>query len=226
MLKVAIYLLLFFFPFGYSSNIEPVTPALKVPENYQLYEELDLKGKVTFEAFDQAMAGHKQINRQKKDIITLIDFTKPSTTERLFVIDLKHRKILLSSVVSHGKNSGGNYATSFSNKNGSNQSSLGFYITENTYRGKNGYSLVLNGLEKGINDQAKARAIVIHGAKYANPSVINSSGRLGRSLGCPALPESINAAVIDAIKDGSLLYIYANNKNYLAQTQILPSHTI
>lgn len=226
MQKGIIYLLLFFLPFGYSSNTEATTPTLKVSENYELYTELNLQNLIPYEAFEQAMTGHKRIERDKKDIITLIDFTKPSTSERLFVIDLKNKKLLLSSVVSHGRNSGGNYATSFSNKNGSYQSSLGFYITENTYRGKNGYSLVLNGVEKGINDQAKARAIVIHGAKYANPSVIGSSGRLGRSLGCPALPEAVNAAVIDAIKGGSLLYIYANNKNYLAQTQILPSQNI
>ena len=92
----------------------------------------------------------------------------------------------------HGKNSGGNYATSFSNENGSHKSSLGFYLTENTYQGRNGYSLILNGLEKGINDLAKQRAIVIHGASYSDPSVAASSGRLGRSFGCPALPVSVS----------------------------------
>lgn len=92
---------------------------------------------------------------------------------------MRHKKLLFSSLVSHGKNSGGNYATSFSNENGSLKSSLGFFLTENTYQGKNGYSLVLNGLEKGINDRAKERAIVIHGAAYSNPSVIASSGSAG-----------------------------------------------
>ncbi len=117
--------------------------------------------------------------------MTLIDFSKPSTEKRLYVLDMKNKKLLYTSVVSHGKNSGGNYATSFSNKNGSYKSSLGFYLTENTYQGRNGYSLVLNGLEKGINDQAKQRAIVMHGAAYANPK----HHRFCRTLGTePRMP--------------------------------------
>ena len=126
-----------------------------------------------------------------------------------------------TSLVSHGKNSGGNYATSFSNENGSHKSSLGFYLTENTYQGRNGYSLILNGLEKGINDLAKQRAIVIHGASYSDPSVAASSGRLGRSFGCPALPVSVSKPIINTIKNGTLLFIYANDKNYLTQSSIL-----
>lgn len=187
-----------------------------------LYNEMDLAGFVNFGAFQQAVTGYNKIQGRKKDVLTLIDFTKPSTEERLFVLDMKNRRILFSSYVSHGRNSGGNYATSFSNKSGSYQSSLGFYLTENTYQGRNGYSLILNGLEKNINDKAKERAIVIHGASYADPSVINSSGRLGRSLGCPALPLAVSKTIIDTIKDGSLLYIYANNEDYLAQSNILP----
>ena len=120
-----------------------------------------------------------------------------------------------------GKNSGGNYATSFSNVSGSYKSSLGFYVTENTYQGKNGYSLILNGLEKGINDKAKERAIVVHGAAYANPSVAASGGRLGRSFGCPALPQSLTKPIINTIKNGTLLFIYANDKGYLASSTIL-----
>ena len=121
----------------------------------------------------------------------------------------------------YNKNSGGNYATSFSNENGSHKSSLGFYLTENTYQGRNGYSLILNGLEKGINDLAKQRAIVIHGASYSDPSVVASSGRLGRSFGCPALPVSVSKPIINTIKNGTLLFIYANDKNYLTQSSIL-----
>lgn len=147
------------------------------------------------------MKGYEKIKSKNKDILTVIDFSKPSTEKRMFVIDLKNKKVLYSTVVSHGKNSGSNYATSFSNVSGSYQSSLGFYVTENVYMGKNGYSLVLNGLEKGINDKAKERAIVVHGAKYANPSTIASSGRLGRSLGCPALPESLAEPIINTIKE-------------------------
>ena len=119
----------------------------------------------------------------------------------MVVLDIRQKRILYTSLVSHGKNSGGNYATSFSNENGSHKSSLGFYLTENTYQGRNGYSLILNGLEKGINDLAKQRAIVIHGASYSDPSVAASSGRLGRSFGCPALPVSVSKPIIKYDKE-------------------------
>ena len=184
----------------------------------ELYEDLssDTDGTMFIcrQAFIEAMKGLERIKTKNKEILTIIDFTKPSTQKRLCVIDLKNKKILYSTVVAHGRNSGANYATSFSNVSGSYQSSLGFYVTENVYMGKNGYSLVLDGLEKGINDKAKERAIVIHGAKYANPSTIAAGGRLGRSLGCPALPESLATPIINTIKNGSVIYIYAGNKEY------------
>ena len=132
--------------------------------------------------------------------------------------------MLYSSVVSHGKNSGENYATSFSNEVGSYKSSLGFYLTGNTYQGKNGYSLLLDGLEKGINDRARERAIVVHGAAYANPSVCKS-GRLGRSFGCPAVPQKLSRPIIDAIKGGSVMYIYAGTPDYLAHSSVLKKTT-
>ena len=168
------------------------------------------------------MQGYNKIEQKKKPVLTLIDFTKPSTEKRLFVFDMKERKLLYSSVVAHGKNSGENYATSFSNAVGSYKSSLGFYLTGSTYRGKNGYSLLLDGLEKGINDCARERAIVVHGAAYANPSVCRG-GRLGRSFGCPALPQALTKPIINTIKGGSVLFIYANNKEYMAKSTILPS---
>lgn len=187
----------------------------------RLYEEMGLAGKVNFIAFRQAVAGYNKIKEKSKPILTLIDFSKPSTEERLYVFDIEKKELLYTSVVSHGKNSGENYATSFSNQYGSYKSSLGFYLTEHTYQGKNGYSLILNGLEEGINDRAKERAIVVHGAAYANPSVAASSGRLGRSFGCPALPQKLTKPIINTIKDGSVLFIYANNAQYLAQSRML-----
>lgn len=187
----------------------------------RLYEEMGLAGKVNFIAFRQAVAGYNKIKEKSKPILTLIDFSKPSTEERLYVFDIEKKELLYTSVVSHGKNSGENYATSFSNQYGSYKSSLGFYLTEHTYQGKNGYSLILNGLEEGINDRAKERAIVVHGAAYANPSVAASSGRLGRSFGCPALPQELAKPIINTIKDGSVLFIYANNAQYLAQSRML-----
>lgn len=192
----------------------------------QLYTEMQLGGVVNYTAFEQAMAGYRKIGSLRNNIVTLIDFSKPSTEERLYVLDMQQKKLLMKSHVAHGRNSGENFATSFSNQSGSHKSSLGFYLTGNTYQGGNGYSLVLDGLEKGINDKAKERTIVIHGADYANPASIAPGGRLGRSLGCPALPRAVNQKIINAIKDGSLLYIYADDKNYLAQSPILSSRSI
>ena len=187
----------------------------------QLYIEMQLENVIDYNAFEQAIAGYNKMKEKCNHIVTLIDFTKPSTEKRFYVLDIKQKKMLYLSYVSHGRNSGENYATSFSNRSGSNKSSLGFYLTENTYYGKNGYSLILSGLEKGINDRAKERAIVIHGAAYSNPAIIASNGRLGRSLGCPALPQAVSESIINTIKNGSLLYIYANDENYLNQSRFL-----
>lgn len=185
----------------------------------KLYEEIALKGKLKFEAFEMAMNGYQNMSFKNKDIITVIDFSLPSTEKRMVVIDLKNKKVLFHTIVSHGRNSGEKYATSFSNKHGSHQSSLGFYKTVNTYQGGNGYSLVLDGLEKGINDQAKPRAVVVHGADYCSQSIINTTGRLGRSYGCPALPRDLTKPIINTIKDGTMLFIYADNKTYLANSK-------
>lgn len=184
----------------------------------KLYRTLNLAGILDYETFQRACAGYDRIDNRRKNIITLIDFTKPSTEKRLFVIDMDKGKLLFHTHVAHGRNSGGNYATSFSNRNGSHQSSLGFYLTGNTYQGRNGYSMLLYGLEEGFNDKALERAIVVHPAAYANPSVIASGGRLGRSWGCPALPEEVSGEIIDAIRDGSVMYIHANDHTYLAQS--------
>lgn len=184
----------------------------------RLYEEIGLNGKLNYDVFKTALNGYNKIDGRKKALLTIIDYSKPSTEKRFFVIDMDKKELLVYSHVSHGKNSGGNIATSFSNKISSNKSSLGFFLTENTYIGGNGYSLVLNGLEKGINDKAKDRYIVIHGADYANPKVAKSQGRLGRSLGCPALPRDISKKAIDMIKNGSVLFVYGNDTNYLERS--------
>ena len=185
-----------------------------MPNSRMLYHEMALEGTIDYTVFERAIAGYNRMGSFDKNILTVIDFTKPSTEKRLFVIDLKLKKILFISYVAHGRNSGEKYATSFSNREGSFKSSLGFYKTENTYYGKNWYSLVLDGLERGINDKAKERAIVMHGAAYADPSTIRSCGRLGRSLGCPALPLAVSKKIIDTIKGGTLLYIHGDDKTY------------
>lgn len=194
----------------------PTHDTLLVPQvdSCQLiYEEMGLGAWVGEKAFREAYDGYRQIKDRKKEILTLIDFTKPSNEERLLVLDMVEGKLLFHSLVAHGRNSGDLYATRFSNRPESHQSSLGLYLTEGTYIGKNGYSLRLNGLEKGINDNALARAIVIHGAAYADPSVCRGGRRLGRSWGCPALPPALNRPIIDTIKDGSVLYIYGENSD-------------
>lgn len=190
-----------------------------------LYQSMQLEGVVNWQAFRLAVTGYYRIEGKRREVLTLIDFSLPSTAKRLFVFDMAQHRLLYSSVVAHGKNSGENYATSFSNEYGSYKSSLGFYLTASTYQGRNGYSLILDGLEKGINDRARERAIVVHGAAYANPSVASRGGRLGRSFGCPALPQELSRPIIDAIKGGSVMYIYADKPEYLAQSTVLKEGT-
>lgn len=191
---------------------------IELPLHYALYQEIGLSDRVCYKAFEQAMTGYDKIEKEK-EILTLIDFSKPSTEQRFFVIDMEKKEILFESVVAHGKNSGENQTTSFSNKPGSLQSCLGFFLTGNSYQGGNGYSLIIDGLEKEINDNAKKRSVVIHGADYAHPRVCQT-GRLGRSWGCPALPHEITKPVIDAIKNGSVLYAYSesHNEDYLIRS--------
>lgn len=176
-------------------------------------------------ALQLALQGYFNLKRQglirREGIITLIDFDKPSFAKRLFIIDIDNGKVLQSSLVAHGKGSGEEMATSFSNKSGSNQSSLGFYLTANTYIGRNGYSLVLKGLDHGINDKAQSRSIVIHGADYVSEEYIRMNGRLGRSQGCPALSLDECQVVIDLIKDGSCLFIYHNGQDYASRSAVL-----
>lgn len=177
--------------------------------------------------FALAMKGFSKLRNQNlinaDSIITIIDFEKSSSQKRLYVVDLKTKSVLFQTLVAHGKNSGKEYARSFSNEESSYKSSLGFYITRNTYEGSNGYSLRLEGTENGINNKALERAIVMHGAGYASESTIYQLGFLGRSWGCPALPESLNKPIINKIKDGNMLFIYYPDQDYLKKSSILNS---
>ena len=167
-----------------------------------------------------ALNGYAQLQgKLKKPLLTVIDYSLPSTQKRLWIIDLAQQKILLHTVVAHGRNSGALLAEKFSNRPESYQSSLGFFQTGEAYQGKHGYSLRLDGLEVGINDQARARAIVIHGADYAKETVAATAGRLGRSLGCPAVPPDLSTPLIKLIKEGSLLFIYGKDPNYLRMSK-------
>lgn len=183
----------------------------------QLYEQMELEGRLSFEAFSMGVRGYNQITDKQRSRLTIVDFSKPSTQERMFVFDMEEGKLLYATLCAHGRGSGENYATSFSNRPNSHQSSLGFYLTNETYNGSNGYSLRLDGLERGYNDQA--RAIVVHGATYVNDQII-LQGRLGRSHGCPAVPRALARPIIDDIKGGSVLYIYTDRPDYLAHSMV------
>ena len=191
----------------------------------QIYCDCGLEGKLDYDVFYRAMTGASMITAPKRDILTIIDFSKPSYEKRFYVIDLKNHKVLFNTLVAHGKNSGEVTCTRFSNKKNSLQSSPGFYLTAESYNGKYGYSMRLDGLEPGINDLARARAIVIHGAFYVCQQYVDDFGYIGRSFGCPALPTNVSKNVIDLIKGGSCLYIHTNNLSYLSHS-ILPDQRI
>lgn len=175
-------------------------------------------------SFKNGMIGYHKLadkNLIDKQILTIIDFSLSSKKERMWVMDMAKNKILYHTVVSHGKNTGSEFATKFSNIKNSKQSSLGFFITGETYFGKNGLSLFIDGMEKQFNSNARERYVVIHGASYANPSAIKNLGRLGRSYGCPALPTAISHEIIDLIKDKSVLYIYSDDKKYAKNSKMI-----
>jgi hypothetical protein len=199
-------------------------PALIQPAPAQNLKESDLKqiwlsckldGEIPLDVFSKAVLGSNQSEAVKnKSIISIIDYSKLSTEKRFYVIDLINKHLIYKCLVAHGKNSGENKAVNFSNESGSLMSSLGFFVTAETYTGENGYSLKLDGLEKGINDNARNREIVIHGAAYVSQDFIDKYSRLGRSWGCPSLPQEISKEIIDRISDGSCLFIYAKDSLY------------
>lgn len=153
-------------------------------------------------------------------ILTVIDFSRSSHTKRLYIIDMERMELLVHTYVAHGKNSGLNYATRFSDTPESLQSSLGFYVTKGTYFGKHGLSLKLDGQERGFNANAEARAVVVHGADYIGPHRL-SSAYMGRSFGCPAVPSAEKDKVIGLIKNGTCLFIYHPDKKYLDRSPVL-----
>jgi hypothetical protein len=197
-----------------------------VSSTMMLYENLRLDTlSLSREAFAYAMEGYKSLQAagelSNERILSIVDFSLPSSQKRLFILDMVSGRLLFNTLVSHGRNSGAAMATRFSNRPESNQSSLGFYVTGDTYRGEHGYSLKLEGLEKGINDNALMRKIVIHGATYVNENIIAQKGYIGRSLGCPAIPDKLKTAIIDVIRNGSCLFLYGPDKKYLSRSKVL-----
>lgn len=187
---------------------------------HHLYTTIGLKAySLSYEVFRYGMIGYMHLSQEgrlgNKNLISIIDFTKPSTEKRFYTIDLNALKVVYHTYVSHGKNTGENIAKSFSNVIHSNQSSLGFAITGETYVGSKGYSLKLDGIEKGFNDNMRTRAVVMHHADYVSEYWIGKYGRLGRSQGCPALPKEISNEVIDTIKGRTPIFSFYNNETYL-----------
>jgi hypothetical protein len=153
--------------------------------------------------------------------LTVIDYSKPSTQNRLWVYDLRARQLLFEELVAHGQGSGANFATTFSNEPDTHRTSIGLFVTDDTYVGRNGYSLRLDGLDRGFNDRARARAIVMHGAPYVSTSFVKAQGRLGRSWGCPALSDAVARNVIDTVKGGSLVFSYYPDDRWLKSSRYL-----
>lgn len=192
------------------------------PNIQLLYLECGLKDILEYDIFEMAVSGQRKISGIKNDkLITIIDYSKPGTSERFYVIDLAGKKILYRTLVAHGKNSGENNPESFSNESGSLKSCTGFFLTNETYEGKNGYSLMLDGLEPGINDNSRMRSVVIHGAAYVSKDFIKKYGRIGRSWGCPALPVNLSREIIDTISKGTCLFIYGDDPVYLRNSKII-----
>lgn len=191
---------------------------------HRLYESIGLASKgLAFETFHKAYNGYKKLSGQgliKNTILTIADMSQPSCQKRLYVIDMTVNKLLINTLVAHGRNSGEATAARFSNTPESLQSSLGFYVTGDTYEGNNGYSLRLRGMERGFNDQAESRAIVMHGAPYVNEDIAKKTGRIGRSWGCPAVSVKEHQQIINLVKNGSCLFVFAPLKQYLAQSSL------
>jgi len=166
----------------------------------------------------QYLADHGLLNNE--DVIAICDFTQSSKARRLYIVDTKNFRVLMNTYVAHGRNSGLDYAENFSNRPESLQSSLGFYVTKGTYFGKHGLSLKLSGQEPGFNDNAEQRAVVVHGADYIGGNRL-SSPYMGRSFGCPAVPQEQSEKVINLLKNGTCLFIYHPNQTYLHGSKIL-----
>ena len=186
--------------------------------------KLDQSG-LNQKAFEYAWRGYHNLLKngmlKKTDVLTVCDFTQKSSNKRMYVIDVANKKLLFNTYVSHGMNSGVEYATSFSNRPNSFKSSLGFFITSKTYFGRNGLSLKVKGIEKGYNDLAAKRKIVLHGADYVNPEYFKDNGEMGRSLGCTAMPTAISPKIIRTIKNGSCLFIYSPSAKYLSHSNVI-----
>jgi hypothetical protein len=191
-----------------------------------LYQTFDLQETgISKKALEYALKGyhylldHHWLN--KTNILSIVDMSQSSRSKRLFVLDMDQKKILVNTYVAHGRSSGQEFASTFSNSPSSHKSSLGFYITQGTYYGNNGFSLRIRGMERGFNDKALGRNIVVHGSQYVGPDFMDMNRFCGRSYGCPAVPADESETIIDLIKEGSCLFIYHPTKKYISKSKIL-----
>lgn len=191
-----------------------------------IYNEMGLADSGLCEqAFEYAWVGYAKLQKKgllhNTNVLTVCDFSQSSSQERMYVIDVKNHKLLYRTFVAHGINSGDEFANSFSNSDESCKSSLGFYVTSSTYYGSNGLSLRINGLDRGFNDHAYRRNIVIHGASYVSLRILHKYGVMGTTFGCPAIPTEMTDQIIPTVKDGSCFFIYYPSKKYISQSTVL-----
>lgn len=225
MRKIIFYLFFLLIPVVNNARVAEINSAKAL--NGEIYASVNLSEiGLSRDVFDLAIKGLKKLDTEGKlnnpNIVTIADYSQSSNKKRLYVIDLKNRKLLFNTYVAHGRNTGDEYARSFSNVEGSFKTSLGFYITEQPIVGSHtGFSLLIEGVEKGINDLAVKRAIIIHAAEYATENFIKKYGRLGRSYGCPSVPPELNKPIINAIKGGSCLFLYNPDKDYISKSTLL-----
>ncbi len=235
---VGFFSLLSIAPVATSSGKSSVNPANLITlsssvntvsaKSVTLYESMKLKRfGLTKAAFEYALKGYEYLlgkhRLNRSSVLSICDFSQSSRRKRFFVIDMEQNKVLINTYVAHGRKSGSEYARSFSNNPDSHMSSLGFYKTETTYYGDHGLALKIEGLEKGFNDNADDRNIVLHGSKYVGSDYLRYNRISGRSFGCPAIPSSQVTTVVNTIKNGSCLFIYHPTKKYLTQSKILNS---
>ncbi len=219
--------LLSLFAIVFCFTLQSFKPGNPVPKSEREMATVNLSEKLNInsKAFILAIKGYEKLKQLGKlanqRYLTIADMSQASSDPRLYIIDMEKQELLMQTFVAHGRNSGLLFAKQFSNLVRSFQSSLGFYITGKPYQGKHGKSLILKGVETGINDNAEERAIVLHGADYANKGFVNQQGYLGRSLGCPAVPNHQVEAIIKAIQGASCLFVYAPNSDYLRDSKMI-----
>ena len=225
--RLIILSLLLFINIGLFSKESAIVNTAEMSSNFneERIANLSQKFHISEAAIRLSIKGYEKLKQlgqiNNSAYLTIVDFSKPSNTERFYVIDMIKEQLIIKTLVAHGKNSGTLIPREFSNKIASLKSSLGFYVTGGTYLGKHGTSLILDGVEKGINDQAKNRAIVLHGANYVNKDIVSDGHTpIGRSFGCPAVPNNQVKSIIATIKGGSCLFVYAPNSEYTQKSHL------